>query len=181
MRWFNWLGVALQVVGLLGAMLLLARLRETITGREGALLRWGRASWRRLGGLTLRLLGRTPPRPSAYGHAHTAEGIGFAGAAHGVTTWGPMPDGFSLTEQVAWIDDYVRHVENKVNDLSSEVWRQARAQDDAVKATRDYAENEISKAVADVRFEVRQLVGQDVGWEIGFLAAVAVGVVLAAV
>jgi tetrahydromethanopterin S-methyltransferase subunit G len=92
-----------------------------------------------------------------------------------------MPDGFSLTEQVAWIDDYVRHVENKVNDLSSEVWRQARAQDDAVKATRDYAENEISKAVADVRFEVRQLVGQDVGWEIGFLAAVAVGVVLAAV
>jgi hypothetical protein len=63
-------------------------------------------------------------------------------------------------------------VERKVNELSSGVWRQAHAQDDAVKATREHAEKEISKAVADVRSEILQLVGQDVGWEIGFSAAV---------
>ena len=68
----------------------------------------------------------------------------------------------------------------KVNDLSSEVWRQASAPDDAVRATRDYAEKQIREAVEDVRTEVRKLVGQDVGWEIFWLAVVAVGVVLAA-
>jgi hypothetical protein len=33
MCWFNWLGVGLQVVGLLGAMYLLARLRERVVSR----------------------------------------------------------------------------------------------------------------------------------------------------
>jgi len=60
------------------------------------------------------------------------------------------------------------------------VWRQAAAQDDAVRATRDYAEKQIREAVEDVRTEVRKVVGQDVGWEIFGLAVVAVGVVLAA-
>jgi hypothetical protein len=57
-------------------------------------------------------------------------------------------------------------VESKLNNLSSEVWRQASAQDDAIRATRDYAEKQIREAVEDVRTEVRKLVGQDVGWEI---------------
>jgi tetrahydromethanopterin S-methyltransferase subunit G len=181
MRWFNWLGVAVQVLGLLGAMFLLARLRETVTGREGALLRWGRASWRRLRNLTLRLLGHTPPPPTVRAHAGVAQGFGSLTAeAHGVTNIGPMPGGLALSDQVAYVDERVRQVEHKVNDLWSKVWRQANAQDNAVKAAREYAENEISKAVTDVRSEIRQLVGQDVGWEIGFLAAVAVGLVLAA-
>jgi tetrahydromethanopterin S-methyltransferase subunit G len=91
-----------------------------------------------------------------------------------------MPDGLALPDQVAWVSDYVREVESKVNNLSSEVWRQASAQDDAVKATRDYAEKQIREAVEDVRSEVRTVVGKDVGWEIVSLAAVAVGVVVAA-
>jgi hypothetical protein len=60
------------------------------------------------------------------------------------------------------------------------VWRQASAQEDAVKATRDYAEKQIREAVEDVRSEVRTVVGKDVGWEIVSLAAVAIGVVVAA-
>jgi tetrahydromethanopterin S-methyltransferase subunit G len=71
-------------------------------------------------------------------------------------------------------------VEGKHNDLSSKVWHLANAQEDAVKATRDYAEKEIRQEVNAARSEVRQLVGKDVGWEIVSLAAVAIGVVMAA-
>jgi len=46
-------------------------------------------------------------------------------------------------------------VESKLNNLSSEVWRQASAQDDAIRATRDYAEKQIREAVEDVRTEVQ--------------------------
>jgi tetrahydromethanopterin S-methyltransferase subunit G len=92
-----------------------------------------------------------------------------------------MPGGLALADQIAWVNDYVHDLEHRHEDLSTEVWRQTSAQDDAVKAARDHAENEIRKAVEDVRAEVRQLVGQDVGWEIRFLVVVAVGVVLTAV
>ena len=68
-------------------------------------------------------------------------------------------------------------MESKLNNLSSEVWRQASAQDDAIRATRDYAEKQIREAVEDVRTEVRKLVGQDVGWEIrAHVATIADGV-----
>jgi tetrahydromethanopterin S-methyltransferase subunit G len=176
MSWVNWLGVALQVVGLLGAMLLLARLRETVTGHEVWLLHQVRAAWR---WLRVHVLRRKPP--TQYVHAQPAQVGVYAGRAHGVTTQGPIPAGLVVTDQVAWLDGYVRDVERKVNDLSSEVSRQASAQDDAVKSARDYAENQIGQAVEDVRSEVRQLVGKDVGWEVVSLALVAVGVVLAAV
>jgi tetrahydromethanopterin S-methyltransferase subunit G len=180
MCWVNWLGVGLQVLGLAGAMVLLGRLRETVTGQEGALLRWSRAAWRWLRVGKAWLLRRPAPRPSVHAHAQTAMAAGFAGGAHGVTTRGGMPNDLAVTDQVAWVTDYVRDLEHRHNELASEVRRQASAQDDAVKAARDHAETEIRQAVEDVRTEVRQLVGKDVGLEIGFLAVVVVGVVLAA-
>ena len=176
MQWLNWLGIGLQVVGLLGAMLLLARLRETVTGREVVPLSWGREGRR---WLRVHVLRRKPP--TQYAHAQAAQAYGFAGTAHAATTRRAMPGGLALTDQVAWLDGYLRDVESKVNDLSSEVWHQASAQDDAVNAARDYAEKEIRGAVEDVRAEVRQLVGKDVGWEIVSLLVVAVGVVLSVV
>jgi tetrahydromethanopterin S-methyltransferase subunit G len=91
-----------------------------------------------------------------------------------------MPEGLAVDAQIAWVLDYVRAVEHKHNDLSSKVWRQANEQEDAVKAARDHAEKEISKAVDTARAEFRRLVGQDIGWEIVSLAAVAIGVVMTA-
>jgi tetrahydromethanopterin S-methyltransferase subunit G len=91
-----------------------------------------------------------------------------------------MPEGLAVDAQIAWIADHVRDLEHKHNDLSTEVWRQANDQEDAVKAARNHAEREISKAVGEARSEFRQLVGQDVGWEIGTLLLVAIGVVMAA-
>jgi tetrahydromethanopterin S-methyltransferase subunit G len=177
MCWFNWLGVGLQVVGLLGAMYLLARLHETVTGRQVIPLRWVRTAWRRPRTLALRLLGRKPP--SIQGRAGLFEEGDFM-RAHGVTTRGPMPDGLAVDAQVAWVVDYVRAVESEHNDLSSKVWHLANAQEDAVKATRDFAEKEIRQAVNTARSEFRQLVGQDIGREIVSLVAVAIGVVMAA-
>jgi tetrahydromethanopterin S-methyltransferase subunit G len=179
MRWFNWLGVALQVVGLLGAMLLLARLRETVTGREVVPLRWVRVGWQRLRALARRLLRRRPPTVTLEPDSLVTEMR--MGSPVLTQNHAPMPAGLAVDARVAWLDGYVRELERRHNDLSVEVGRQASAQDDAVRATRDYAESEIRQAVEDVRAEVRQLVGKDVGWEIVSLAVVAVGVVLAAV
>jgi tetrahydromethanopterin S-methyltransferase subunit G len=173
-RWFNWLGVGMQVVGLIGAIYLLARLKEDVTRRQVLVLHW----LRRLRIIALRLVGRTPAPHEV--RAGISLGLGFQGRAHGVATRGPMPDGLGLDGRVAWVEEYVRDLERKHNELSSEVWRQAGAQEASVRDARRHAEEEISKAVADVRSEVRQLIGQDVGWEILALFVIVVGIALAA-
>lgn len=186
MKAYNWLGVGLQLVGVVVAMILLAGLHETVTGREVVLLRGGRAARShlrsgalRLRSAALRLMGRTPaPTNIVLGTAELTVSAGTL-KAHGVTTRGPMPDG-PVGARITWLDDYVRQVERKVNDLSSEVWQQASDHERALSATRDIAAKEISEAVETARSWVLELVGRDVGWEIGALGAVAVGTILAA-
>jgi tetrahydromethanopterin S-methyltransferase subunit G len=178
MCWFNWFGIGLQVVGLLGAMYLLARLHETVTGHQVIALRWIRTAWRHVRVFTLRLLGRRPGPVTVEAEPAT---IKLSAVPVGVTTTqAPMPDGLAVHAQIAWLENYVRSVEARHNDLSLEVRRQANAQDDAVRAARSHAEREISKAVDEARSEFRRLVGQDIGWEIVYLTTVAIGVVMAA-
>jgi tetrahydromethanopterin S-methyltransferase subunit G len=176
MEWYNLLGVALQVAGVLGAMYLLGRLHEEVTGRQVLLLHPVQTVRAVRGWLRVRVLRRAPP--AGYVDARTAQVKVGPGRAHGVAPPVAMPDGLALPDQVAWVSDYVRGVESKVNDLSTVVWRQAGAQDDAVKAVRDDAKKQIREAVEDVRSEVRKLSGSNVGWEIASLFVVVVGVVL---
>jgi hypothetical protein len=69
----HWFGVALQVVGLLGAMALLLRLRERVTGGEVVPLSW------RSGDTVV--------------FAGTASATASVGAVRITTTGGAMPDG----------------------------------------------------------------------------------------
>jgi hypothetical protein len=178
MQWFNWLGVGLEVVGLLGAMYLLARLKETVTGRQVMVLRWVRVGWSHVLAFVRRLLRRRPAPITINLEPAT---LRLEASPLGVTRSYPlMPDGLTVEARVAWLYDFVRDLESRHNDLTVEVVRQASVQRDAVQAVRADAQKEIRQAVDEARVEVRKLVGQDVGWEIWWLAVVVAGVVLSA-
>lgn len=158
---------------------MLARLKETVSGRQVMVLRWVRVGWWHLRAFAFRLLRRRPARITIDLEPAT---LNLDAPPLGVTRgYPPMPDGLTVEAQVAWLDDYVRDLESRHNDLSVEVGRQASIQRDAVQAVRADAQREIRQAVDEARAEIRQLVGQDVGWEMGWLAVVAVGAVLSAV
>lgn len=178
MTWVNCAGVVLQVVGLFLAMFLLARLRETVTGHEVAPLRWGRLAWRRLRRLGRWMLCRKPTT-HVLQLGGTSSGKSTL-SAQATVTRGPMPPELGSAEQVAWLEQFIRDVERRHNELSAEIGRQVAALNAADDTTRRHAEQLMRQAVEDVRTEFRTLVGNDVGWEAFSLVLVAVGVIMAA-
>jgi hypothetical protein len=178
MSGLNWVGVLMQVVGLVLAMFLLLRLRELVTGRA-VVVPWGRIARRKFSEFARRVLRRPPPsRVIDMG----ASGLGVMTASGHVTvTRGAMPAELSLEERVQHLDSFVRDLEGRSNALDTEIHNLKATVDAEVGKVRKYAEQRVNEAVDQVRAEFRLLVGQDIAWEVLSLVLVAVGVVLAVV
>jgi hypothetical protein len=172
---YRYLGMGLQVGGLIAAGWLLVRLREHITGR-GA---WPRTAWRRMASWLRRLWARVRRRPvNAIVRAGGAHGsVSVSGTARATKMTGAMPNGLTVAQQISWLDQFVRDLEDRHNDLHAEVGRESAERNRAVREVR----NAMREAVEDVRREFRELIGRDVGWEILALGAIAVGVVFTSI
>ncbi len=172
----NWVGLVLQVVGLLLAAWLLGRLHEEVKPTKLRVFRWGRSARASVVTFYRRLFRR--PGKTTIVEPFTIRATTSLGAPHVTTGRGPLPAG-SAEEQIKWLDDFVHDIETKHNELSKKVWELTGTLNNEVSATREYAKERIGTAVDEARADFRSVVGKDLGWEVVSLVMIAVGVVLA--
>jgi hypothetical protein len=163
MTFVRWLGLALQIIGLVLGAVLLVRLKEKVTGRAAAVRLW----WNRLVGRLRRLL-----RISRDVHATAGAAIG-AGAvmrARGRVTSGERPKGLTDPERIDWLYENFRDLEQRYGALFDEVGRESRERDEAIAKVRAAIAQEAEAA----RTDFRNLIGADLNWELlafGFIIA----------
>jgi hypothetical protein len=176
--WVNGFGIALQVAGVVLGAVLLMRLAETV-GRRAPPLEWfrkARAWLARIGAWLCR------SDRAVIVHPLTATGTAeAAGALRLAKTRGAMPAGLTVEEQLAWVLEFVRDVEQRHNQLAAEVGDVSSALSDEIDRVRSQARQLMEAAVEQARADFKRDVGKDLWLEVLSLGMIGAGVILAAV